>query len=395
MIVITHIHKIISPVSHKKTLFVAALLCSAIFAANLPSDATAAWSPMTFNQLATHPYAGQSGYKYGNSVMPAGRTLADMGVTRDGKLIAGYGDWDGNSDSNGVPEGRVGIVPYNISSNTWGTIIYTGTEAMETIRSINGSLYVPSTDPSAYGQGGYATNNRGSWAVHKPVPAAIHVFDVASLGQHDLWLFGSQGIGNGNGAATAWRTTDGGSTWNEVKRDESMPQNAGYGFERYYWGAALKGKVYMHATSAVPYPPMRVYDQATDSWSDSDVNLGCWDNARTIVVFDGTLLCQGLSGRMVQFDGKNVSTKVFPGYWLTDFYIDGSYLYALDSNGSILRTSSARGMWTRLGQLPITTAAARSIAVYRNYVYIGDDAGNIWKSNIPAPNDNPIFPLTR
>jgi hypothetical protein len=122
---------------------------------------------LEFEFLTSHPYASQSGYLQNGVFVTAGHTIEDMAVTSSGDLIAGYGDWTRNLDSLGVAAGRVGIEPYNIQTNSWGTITYAGSEALDNFRIINGSIYAPTTDPSTNGLGGYMTNVTGSWQLHK------------------------------------------------------------------------------------------------------------------------------------------------------------------------------------------------------------------------------------
>lgn len=76
-----------------------------------------------------------------------------MGVTNDGRLVAGYGDWGSNVDSFGVNEGGVYSVPLDLATGEWEMqhAIRAGSEALDTIREINGDLYMPTTDPSDSG----------------------------------------------------------------------------------------------------------------------------------------------------------------------------------------------------------------------------------------------------
>lgn len=104
------------------------------------SKPTQAAGGTTFELFATHPYASQSGYNETSTnyytggkfcpapegetrFCPAGQRLTDMEITDDGQLFAGYGDWTTNSDSFGVPEGRVGMVPLNIATKQWDPLL--------------------------------------------------------------------------------------------------------------------------------------------------------------------------------------------------------------------------------------------------------------------------------
>jgi len=356
--------------------------------AHIKDSAPASALNMRFSKVGTHPRSSalvDTEYWYGPQ-------LQDLAVS-GGKLYAGYGDWDSNSDSWGPSTGRTALVPFDLASHTFESQneIMTGSEAITNIREINGSLYVPTTDPSIHGTGGYLTNEGGTWQRVDAVPDAVHVFDVATLDGNDLWLFGSRDNyppGDGSVArAMTWHSTDGGQTWNEAISDGSEP-GQGYGYERYYWGQRAGSKLFMHASSTMPQTPMRSFDGTNNVTYDNSVT--CSSRGHLVVQFLGKVVCsEGWIGDsyagIVSIDENGVGTDVnYPsGGYINDFYVDGSYLYTLDNSGLIQRTDDLQnwtsfGMWEAPNDGNYTTAT--SLAVSGDKIYIGDSRANIYES---------------
>lgn len=350
--------------------------------------------------MATHPYASKSGYETGEDghgqcyevFCPGGQAITDINFTSSGELIAGYGDWDGNSDSLGVPEGRVGVVPLDLGTGQWEDSIYhAGSEAMDVIRKINGHLYIPTTDPSNHrvheqdggNRSGYLTNQTGEWKFVR-VPNGVHDFDMASSDGSDLWIVGSHSIDNRNGEAWARRSIDGGQTFEVAQTDRSTPESAGGGFERYYWVSGFGGKIYMQAQHVVPAAPMRVFDSAAsagEEWSTVEVSMSCGYHANRSEVFDGRMICGTFPGNLKSFDGTVASSVVVPDLQglVRDFYATSTHLYMLADSG-IYRLGSWAEEWEQIAGMN-DLAGARSVGVYDDYVYLGKEGGNILKSN--------------
>lgn len=278
-------------------------------------NANAIGGGLTFSKIATHPRAS----KLLNTPYSGGAIIHSL-YYKDGKLYSGYGDWNGNSDSRGPVEGRTAIIPYDVVEKTWDSAgeLIIGGEAIDSIREFNGDIYIPNLDPSIYGLGGYATNATGGWSLNNAVPEAVHVFDIASPGLNELWLFGAthNPAGGGGGAATAWRSTDNGANWSVVKQESSKPSNSTGGLERYYWGAALNGKVFMHAADISPRTPMHRFDTVTGTWSDVPSSNGqCRTHVGGSVVFGDKVVCAGGyradgSAGPVAFDDNGVFSAV-------------------------------------------------------------------------------------
>lgn len=322
----------------------------------------------------------------------------------ENSLIAGYGDWDFNSDSSGGPNARTGIRSLNLTTKHWGSLLYTNTEANDVFRTINGVLYAPTTDPSnnsPTGGGGWATNASGTWQTFFPsdLSRAVHIFDIASLStpDKDLWLFGAtNNPANGNdgsrGLATVWHSTDGGQTWQTTQTDGSTPADATGGFERYYWGAAINGKLYTQAEGISPQSPMRVYDGASGTWSSLPYQPNCAAGSdHQVDTFDNQIICNAdyADSGFYTFDGTNMhvqqlgnpSDHIYP----IAMTVDSGYLYVLTSNNELMRTASFAQPWQALGsiEMPSSLDIARSIGVHEGYLYIGSFYSGIFQSTEP------------
>ena len=342
---------------------------------------------MQYVNIGTHPRASAligTDYDY------YGPRLHDMAVS-NGKLYAGYGDWNSNSDSWGPAAGRVALVPFDIASKTFESQdeVMVGSEAINTIREINGALYVPSTDPSIHGSGGYATNVSGSWEVRNVIPDAVHIFDAATLTGTDLWMFGARDnyppFDGSVGRAVAWRSTDGGQTWGEALSQGSEP-GQGAGFERYYWGQKAGDKLFMHAAGTVPELPTQSYD---GSITASHPNVTCGGNGHRVIEFEDKIVCPNsyINGNYfdliaIDSQGNGTSANYGGGGYIEDFYVHNGYLYALENDGTVQRTNdlqtwTALGTWAYPGEDYVT---ATSLVVYNDKIYIGDSRSNIYES---------------
>ena len=368
------------------------------------SPASAAFvGGLTFEQLTSHPYASTAGYDRdtknyytganlcpNQDFCPTGQKLHDMQFTEDGKLVAGYGDWDSNVDSFGGDPGTVGVVEYDPISDTWGDIFYAGSESLDLVRNINGKLYLPTTDPSdklnsdGLRGSGYITNETGDWTFVPNRKNDIHTFDVATLSGTDRWTSGSNGIPSPAGAVLH-RSTDGGSVWDYTFDGEDGD------FARFYWMATLNGSLY------TKYYANETHKFDGTSWS-TEPQLTCLTTEPKLVeVFADTIICPGpggSGGQLDVFDGTTTSSVDYDdtGHSLPiDMFVasDG-YMYLL-SNTGIFRSQSPGGDWERLavqGSIPL---GSTSIAVWNDLVYIGDDSGRIFVSQASIDSMSPII----
>lgn len=289
----------------------------------------------------------------------SGKTIRSLTMD-NGKFYVGHGDYLENS-------GPTKVSTFDPVTRTFAESGLTApTEEITTYRKINGKMYAPWTDPtgSATAKQGFSTNASGVWTNEFKAPAE-HVYDVASLTGSDLWMVGSaKNVSGTKGGAAAYRSTDGGASWSLVSKDTSLTET---GYERYYWAAALGGKMYMQAQGVTEDPPVRVFDGAR--WSSLDMTPCHAVEARSVEVFKGKILCPNYLKGLVAFDGRKMTT-VMPMAThgnVRDFDIPGDgYIYAL-SGGGIFR--SADGLtWTGLARTP---DYAWSIGVHNGTIYLG------------------------
>lgn len=353
------------------------ILLKAIFAA--PGATSIATS-----LYATHPYASKAGFNStsvnyytgqklcATTFCPTGQLITDMEITDNGQLIAGYGDWNANVDSFGVPEGRVGIVPLDLNTNVWGPITVAGSEALDTIRKINGKIYAPTTDPSDTlgSKSGYVTNESGAWELKVDNQGAVHLFDVATLNGTDRWETGSASDG-----AAAFRSVSNNGSW------AREPRTVAGGYARYYWAAALNGKMYVGGAEKA------VFDGST--WSTAST-VPCGTNeAKNVTVYEGLIYC-AYGSSLYSFDGTTATTLitltgqiqisryVSQTEGVKDLTIGSDGLYVLTDLGNIYRIQSSTHTVTLLGAV---TTGANTLAYYGGYLYFGYDGGKIYRTN--------------
>lgn len=382
-------------------LIVATLLIGVVFAGFLYLSAKnsplafAAQDGMTFTKLNDHPNASRAGYLRDtknyytqanlcpdNDLCPVGRTIVDMEVTADGKLISGYGDWDSNLDSFTDQSRRIGIIPLDLSTNTWGDMFFTGSEANDVIRKINGHLYVPTTDPSdkaatgnATGnKSGYATNETGQWTFVDNKHSDLHVFDVAERTPGEKWTSGSNETFMTQGAA-AWKSSDNGTNWT-LGLEGTKPSLA-----RYYWIASLDNKVYLQDSN---HTRAQQYDGT--SWTTT-ASFDCATmSARLVVVFKDHIICNDRVSRGIvnAFDGTSVTSlppppsQILDSLSTIDYYVTDSHLYMLTNDG-IFRIDDINGSWERM-TYSAASIGASSLAIYNDKMYLGKTDGTIWHS---------------
>ncbi len=288
----------------------------------------------------------------------SGKTIRSLTMD-NGRFYVGHGDYLENS-------GPTKVSTFDPVTRTFAeTGLTAPTEEITTFRKINGKLYAPWTDPtgSATANQGFSTNASGTWTNEFKAPAE-HVYDVASLNGSDLWMVGSaKNVVAGKGGAAAYRSTNGGASWSLAAADTSITET---GQERYYWAAALNGKIYMQAQGVTEDPPVRVFDGSR--WSTVPLTPCHAVEARSVEVFNGKILCPNYLKGLVAFDGRTM-TPVLPMVHgnVRDFDIPGDgYIYALAGHG-IFR--SADGLtWTGLAQTP---DLAWSIGVHDGTIYLG------------------------
>lgn len=151
-----------------------------------------------------------------------GRTLHDLAVL-DGRIYAGYGDWDQNT-------GPVVINPFEVASGRFtGAVHEVPSDAVDTVKVLDGRVWALTTDPVAgESNGGAATGP--PWR-NETDARATHVFDIASF-DGSIYLAGSLGTD-----AVVWRAD--GDGWTVVHRSAKPDGSA----NRFYWIGVAGGRL--------------------------------------------------------------------------------------------------------------------------------------------------------
>lgn len=319
---------------------------------------SAASGSLGYTLLGTHPQAAAQPTDYGKS-------LNSLKIF-NGKLHAGYGDY-------GVNTGPIHVNPFNLSLGQFsGSQLSVPTEEINNWVIINGVLYAPYIDPQGgpVTTGGYASGE--PWVNNTVIPSSIHNYDMATLTGTDLWMVGSGDMGSAYGAV-AWRSTNGGTTWNVVQSEtEAMPD----GGERYLWVAELGGKIYMQASGIVG-APVRIFDGST--WTTGTTQTVAPDPTHVEVFANKIITVTG--DRLNAYDGTNLTTVNYFEGLAEDMYVNGGYLYILRNNDTIVRTSDLVS-WQELGNAQTNS---KSIAVDNGIIYLGTAGSQIFKSTVVIP----------
>lgn len=331
-----------------------------------------------------------------------GEALGDLAIL-NGQLYSSYGDYGAN----------VGPIAVNSHSLTGGAetkhLTVNGEELMA-LRVFDGALYTADVDPTvSWGaNAGFASNASGSWGYNAATPF-IHVFDVAKVGEN-IFLAGSivnpdpAVYGSAPYLAAIKHSADGGKTWTISKvRSSSTGSND---YDRYYWLAAVNGKVYAHAAVA-GNTVMDVW--SAGSWKAIDTRSSATATAydpADVQVFGSKVLAATAWGATV-IDGAAKSprkTLASPTGLLarvTDFAVDGTTAYAITKSVSTdtdtvvtLQRSTDGVSWTTAGDYRVPIAVRywdhgggqmlplqgriTSVAINDGSVYLGGNDGRIY-----------------
>lgn len=344
----------------------------------------------SFVKVATHPQAAVQPTTYG-------KTLATL-ESWNGKLYSGFGDWGINSSAN---TGPITITPFDGTSFAAEPEITAKSEALHTLRKINGKLYAPATQRKYNYEYAYTVSTStglgtASW-LNPYTTDSTHLFDMVTLTgsenssptEPDLWLIGS----NGNNAI-AKRSLDGGATWQLAL---SVPPSDNT-FARFYGAGVFNGKLYIHAVnsnSSYAQPKSKVFDPVAGIWSDGPV-LGRFTNsdifAGKMTYVDYSFTSAFQPGYLTSFDG---TTKTSTGQYVYDYTIDrtSNTVYALTTSG-VVKSSKDLVNWSTAGTAP---TVARSIAIYNDAIYVGGTDSALYKLDLsavpPPPAPDTIAPV--
>ncbi len=331
---------------------------------------------LSFTLLGTHPQAAAQ-------TTDTGKTINNLQVFNS-KLFAAYGDYQANT-------GPIDINPFDLSSGTFdGSVLSVPSESLGNWKVINNKLYTTTIDATCSGScpSGYAVgDNASNWSIHTPFNAE-HVFDIESLNGTDLWMFGGS-----TETAYAWRSTDGGDNWSVAQTNNRNP-GSGDDSERYYWGKALDGKMYMQADVYGQGADTQIYDGA--SWSTGTSENICTNGTSARgpnpMVFDGKIICSD-GNRLQSYDGDNYNdeevTDLYDNYgcdYILDMESSGEFLNVLCNNSSsekiILRTKNLTS-WQTISGLPSTTSSI-TVDQATNKLYVGTADSKLYASDYVA-----------
>lgn len=289
----------------------------------------------------------------GDGFCPSGGTLKDLGITLDGNVVAGYGEWNYNVDSFGLVEGRPGVRELDVNNGIWLEDAYpAGSEAIDKIvQSNDGYLAVPTTDSSdkmGYDQvsgnprGGYYTNRSGEWRF-VPVAVMVHTFDAWVSSNGDAFVVGSDSNRTPGGHASVHLRKAGEENFTRIYAEGGTNDWA-----RVYWvtGDEETGKVYWKAQST-----SNTVDGVTrnvDGVTEYDMNTGemklipgtAYYSTFAAEVVDGKLFALDNSGNFYyDYVGYNLQQSIGTTSWVTinDLYKDHNgdlWLYSA-SNGNL------------------------------------------------------------
>jgi hypothetical protein len=273
------------------------------------------------------------------------------------------------------------IRAYDPSTNQLLNSWTTRAEGIWNYRPIGGKLYAPITDPS----NGVDYVTAEPWEDHDVVVGNRRMFDMATLTGSDLFI-----VGSADGDAVAWRSTDSGQTWQEslrVREQDPLDNETHFSF-----AMVIGGKLYVQAYGSGhsgAHATSKVFDGAT--WTNGPNLLPKWSYkgwkptpfAGKTVYLSGDP--ENPSPALLTFDGGQVTQVQIP-FRVWDFFVSGSYIYALVLDPSaplwapVVRRTSDLITWTDVAVPP---SYARSIAVLNGYLYAGATEGRLFKYSEP------------
>ena len=320
-----------------------------------PGDPSAGCTGCTWQLVGAHAQAAAQ-------PTVTGRALTTL-CPWHGKLYVGYGDYQRNT-------GPIDVTAWDPARGEFTRMHTSDTEAIYNYRAIGDSLYAPATDRRD--RADYAVGE--PWRDENPVTVA-HAYDMATFDGSDLWLVGS--AEGGDYPATAWRSTDGGAHWTVAHQ----PPGTG----RYYFAAVFRQRLYVEAWWVVPNGPSEVFDGTT--WSPGPELLPTGGHGYRPVVFADRLVyaskqrfatsyreLAATPNRLLAFDGATAAVAL--DRELLDVFADDQQLLALDTDGTIWRTTDL-ARWSRL--IAATGLQPRSLAVLDGIVYLGTDDSRLYR----------------
>lgn len=314
----------------------------------------------TFSLVATNSYAATQSSAEGKIIS----TLEPW----NNKLYMGYGDWASNT-------GPIQVSYFDPATGIISGVLSFATEAVTNYRPIGASLYAPTIDSRGssalvYAKGEPWIQQTGSGF------SAIHVFDIATFDGSDLFAAGASGNN-----AVVWKSTDGGLAWTTSLTVQPVSGISG-DYARFFFITKYNGKLYVQArdNSGKTHPKSKVYDGT--SWSDGPNMFTTYNGLGwNPQIFAGKLVYRTWIPNawfyLMTFDGTK--DTLINNYGLHDYTIDGSYLYALEANGTVRRTTDLLNWQT----IAVGPSLAQSIGILNNYLYIGTKDSKLYKYSEP------------
>jgi hypothetical protein len=357
-----------------------AVLVTALVAVTgtVPTTASSAQEG-TFSLVGVHPEAA--------AYPPVGNSLVSLTPWK-GRLYAGYGHW---LEFYGTRD--FAVRGYDPAAKDFVSHRITKAEAIWNFRPIGERLFAPLTDPFA--EIDYVVGE--PWEDRDAVAGATRLFDIATSDGSDLFLVGSTGAD-----AVAWRSTDGGQTWQESLR---VPKQDPHDFETHFgFALAVGGKLYVQAYGvggSGAHPTSKVFDGS--GWSDGpnllpDPGYKGW---KPTSFAGSTVYLSGEPGNpslaLLRFDGER-AVEVPAPFRIWDFFVSGDYLYALavDSGAPlwapVIRRTKDLMTWTDVGVPPIDS---RSIGILGDSLYVGGTGGRLFKYSEPIGQVPPRRPSSQ
>ncbi len=304
-----------------------------------------------------------------------------------GKLYAGYGDYGANT-------GPIAIMGFDPATRTFTGEWTANTEAIHAFRTIRGCVYVPSIDRKSYGEpGDFAfLDSSGAWS-NRDCGSTTHAYDVAALGDSDLFIVGSKNL-----RAAVFHSTNRGATWRIAQQDTALSGSPD-DFARYYFAAVLNGKLYVQARdyNGTLHPASKIFNGT--EWGDGPDFFPALPSALgwKPEEFAGKLVCRawapGRSSRVFTFDGA--IAEWHDSMWAYDLAIAGDYLYALvdyGGGGTLVKRTRDLIDWERIARVP---DSCRCLAILDGRVYLGTVASELLELVTPIPTrvDHPAAPV--
>ena len=350
-----------------------------------------------------------------SAITPGTHYARTLGTLRpwNGRLYIGYGDYDNNV---GDP---AKIIPYDPAEDRFvGPLLTSANREWTIYREIDGKLYSPVTDnPSAgtfnnFGVG-QVSGGAESWSEHVEVPTE-HVLDMATTGPGQVWMVGSASSGaypDCPNCAIVWRSTDGGQSFTRslsVAPEDTSCTNCASIF---YFAGVLNGVLWVQARDFhgnVPQIQSHAWAFNGQSWKSEDVNLLPLSTVHhgygptqfgDFLVYLTRKPARIANNYLMLFDGINDATSANIPATVTNFAVDGDFIYVLMSNGDVRRTKDVTAQWDDWERLPTYTFdpsayplapfghGARSIAVLDGVVYLGTADAELYRLDVCGRED--------